>query len=266
VSETIFAIDDDADFLETIRLILEPAGFQVDGVTTLEAAFTKLDSRTYPVAIVDLMLKPKDINNMDGLKVLDKLRELREGTRAIVLSVQTETQVAAETILDHGAADYLDKTTVGRDLKQLTAKVTHQLKEARINRYGRANSAVAFVESLSHTWIADLLRVTRPGGGFSELRQFLAEFCDPLAPLLCPHAPEPCLGIDNSKQTGYGTFWSKGVGSGVQLVIANAESGAGEPDPSKGPDLRVYTRSSLTGRVIPLPHAKREEFLPSVWG
>src|SRR5437660_1332521 len=85
----ILIVEDIEDMREVWRAVFERADYRADGAATAEAAQRAIDRCTYHVALVDIMLAGRDdVSDRSGVKVLKYLRDLAEGTRALVLSGQ----------------------------------------------------------------------------------------------------------------------------------------------------------------------------------
>jgi len=98
-----------------VRSFLLRGHYRVDEAADLDEAMHALETCTYQVALVDIMLAgAMDTANRDGSKVLEKIRDLEEGTRAIVLSGQDQPQLARDFLKEFGAADYIAKSEPGR--------------------------------------------------------------------------------------------------------------------------------------------------------
>lgn len=99
----ILLIEDDSVIADFITKGMKQAGFAIDhmedGIMGLHAA---LDG-VYDLAIVDLMLP-----RLDGLKVIDRVREKKINIPIIVLSAKRTVDERVDG-LQHGADDYLTK-------------------------------------------------------------------------------------------------------------------------------------------------------------
>ncbi len=99
----ILLIEDDSVIANFITKGMKQAGFAIDhmedGVTGLHAALDEV----YDLAIVDLMLP-----RLDGLNVIDRIREKKINIPIIVLSAKRTVDEKVDG-LQHGADDYLTK-------------------------------------------------------------------------------------------------------------------------------------------------------------
>ena len=56
----ILLVDDDPDFVEINRMILEAADFTVDAADSVALALKKLEETAYDVLVIDLMMEERD--------------------------------------------------------------------------------------------------------------------------------------------------------------------------------------------------------------
>jgi len=139
----ILLIEDDSVIADFITKGMKQAGFAIDhmedGITGLHAA---LDG-VYDLAIVDLMLP-----RLDGLKVIDRVREKKINIPIIVLSAKRTVDERVDG-LQHGADDYLTKPF---SFTELLARVEALLR--------RSNNTVEPTSVSIHDLTLDLLART----------------------------------------------------------------------------------------------------------
>lgn len=144
----VLLIEDDQVIADFIVKGMREAGFAIehaaDGLSGLHLA---LDGR-YDIAIVDLML-PK----LDGLQIIDRLREKKINLPIIILSAKRTVDERVEG-LRHGGDDYLTKPF---SFSELLARVDALLR--------RSNNVVESSSLSIHDLDMDLLArtVTRAG-------------------------------------------------------------------------------------------------------
>jgi K+-sensing histidine kinase KdpD len=102
-NESILVVDDDLDFLEIIKLILENKGYQVDTAPSADQAISHLKERFYNVAILDISLP-----DADGTELLPSILEMHQDIIAIMLTGHSSKQNAIKS-LNRGAFAYLEK-------------------------------------------------------------------------------------------------------------------------------------------------------------
>lgn len=59
-NKRILLVDDDPDFIEINRMILEAAGYLVDAADSVQLALEQLHQESYDVLIIDLMMEERD--------------------------------------------------------------------------------------------------------------------------------------------------------------------------------------------------------------
>lgn len=101
--ESILVVDDDLDFLEIIKRILESKGYQVDTAPSADQAVSRLKERFFNVTILDISLP-----DADGTELLTGILEIHPDIIAIMLTGHSSIQNAIKS-LNRGAFAYLEK-------------------------------------------------------------------------------------------------------------------------------------------------------------
>ncbi len=99
----VLIVDDERFFREAIREILEAEGFGCRECSEGSAALELAGDGEIGVVILDVRLP-----GIDGIEVLERLRELRPALQVIMLSASTDQELVLEA-LRLGACDYLAK-------------------------------------------------------------------------------------------------------------------------------------------------------------
>ncbi|MGE7673159.1 response regulator transcription factor [Lysinibacillus sp. NPDC094403] len=115
----ILVVEDELDLQEAIAEGLRIVGYAVDVCSNGEDAYEMAYVENYDLIILDLNL-PK----MDGLKVLEKLREEKEELKVLILSARSSVSDKVKG-LDIGANDYLTKSF---DFAELEARIRNLLR------------------------------------------------------------------------------------------------------------------------------------------
>jgi CheY-like chemotaxis protein len=270
----VVVVEDD----EQLRLMyadaLEFAGCSVDPAGNLEDGLARIDARTYHVAVVDLMLGGVGDPTLHGLEVLDRIRELDEGTRSVVISMQWQPQTAADTVLVHGASRYIAKDELSRrGVKYLVDEVLGEAEATSIRKYGDAGGLLKLLAGYTPVavWEDQYLRVLKPTKRHAGLKSFLECLCAPLLPLMPEEGASAPLSLDKDSCAGSGRFWSKALGQAVELVVVREDSDA-EGLAWAAPIGRRLDESlpepvhanGLVGHVLLLPDATRSDFVERI--
>jgi CheY-like chemotaxis protein len=277
----ILVVEDEDDLRGPYRRCLERRGFNVDEAPNFDAATLLINAKSYHVAIVDVMLGGRGVFNLDGLKVLQVLKELDEGTKPIVLSSQTDTQVTANSLQEYGAFRYLKKDIISTEgLDRLAEVVIETLTICKLITFGEEyhgrqqieKRALIFLvgEQKNESLFVDrCLRTLKPKGGYTELETFLHSFIVRLTPLMLPIGKKEFAIVDENAKIIYGSFWSKAVGVPITIVISghknldNLSTGQIKPEWNELNEIKEarYTDHNLCGLVFKLIGAQRSEFL-----
>src|SRR6266705_4268489 len=105
-SETpnILLVDDEPGMLRYIRTLLEVDEYKVETASTGEEALDRVQKGLQP----DLVLLDLLMPGIDGLQTLEQLRQIRPGTKVVMLSCVSDTRKVVQAIR-LGAHDYLTK-------------------------------------------------------------------------------------------------------------------------------------------------------------
>jgi K+-sensing histidine kinase KdpD len=121
--ESILVVDDDLDFLEIIKRILESKGYEVENAPSAGEAITRLTERFYNVTILDISLP-----DADGTELLSRLLEIHPDIIAIMLTGHSSVQNAVKS-LNRGAFAYLEKPL---DPENLLSVISRGLEKQRL--------------------------------------------------------------------------------------------------------------------------------------
>jgi len=104
--QSLLIVDDESNICFALEEYFTLRGFQVDCVQRMEEASELLKTQNYAAAIVDLRLAGTD--NLDGLKLVQRIRESSPSTRCVILTGCESVEIEAEA-LKSGADVFLRK-------------------------------------------------------------------------------------------------------------------------------------------------------------
>lgn len=112
MSKTILVVDDEADVLELLRLVLGKNGYQVLTGASAKDGLARAQSALPDLILLDIMMQ-----DMDGWEAL-KLLKLDERTAAIPVVIVSARSEPRDKIrgLQEGAIDYVSKPFVVREI------------------------------------------------------------------------------------------------------------------------------------------------------
>ncbi len=219
----ILVVEDIDLMRETWLAVFERENYRVDGAATAEAATTAIDRCSYHVALVDIMLAGDDTSDRGGVEVLKYLRDLGEGTRALVLSAQSnDITLVRDLLIEYEALDYVAKWDIqekGHDF--LVQKVKGALSNSS---HGKAVTWEQLTGSLAwglseRIFVSECLSFLEFKGGFDNLNRSLLTVCQHLVPLLVEIGTTSAIGHDKVPEVFSGRFWSKGQGTAIELLV-----------------------------------------------
>ena len=123
VRESILVVDDDLDFLEIIKRILENKGYKVATAPSASEAIKRLKKRFYNTAILDISLP-----DADGTELLSHFLEIHPDMITIMLTGHSSVQNAIQS-LNRGAFAYLEKPL---DPDNLLSVISSGLEKQRL--------------------------------------------------------------------------------------------------------------------------------------
>ena len=118
----LLVAEDDPKLLKTLMHIFTSNKFSADGVTNGRDALTYAQSMEYDGLVLDIMMP-----GLDGIQVLQTLRQSGVTTPALFLTARTEVEQRVEG-LDAGADDYLPKPF---STAELLARVRAMLRRSQ---------------------------------------------------------------------------------------------------------------------------------------
>ncbi|MEM8985965.1 MAG: sigma-54 dependent transcriptional regulator [Pseudomonadota bacterium] len=123
----ILVVDDEEDIRELIAGILEDEGYQARTAADSDSALAAVRERTPSLVILDIWLQG---SRLDGLQILDRLKELHPDLGVIVISGHGTIETAVSAI-KRGAYDFVEKPF---NADRLVVAVHRALERARLKR------------------------------------------------------------------------------------------------------------------------------------
>jgi DNA-binding NtrC family response regulator len=104
----VLAVDDQADVLESLRLLLKPVGCAVETATSPGAALAVAEARELDVALIDLNYTRDTTSGEEGLELLARLKALDATLPVVVMTAWGSVELAVEA-MRRGARDFVEK-------------------------------------------------------------------------------------------------------------------------------------------------------------
>jgi len=219
----VLIVDDEKDWMERLE---ELAGKELTThkSSTLEEALSYIRKRFYYCALVDKSLIPGEGDDKRGMRVLEALIELGEGTRGLMLTAYGDVPSVRAALRQWKATDYVEKKEL-RDMerfKEIQDQIHKMIDDAKADyaeRYGSGiHQLTVDLRDPEHRtiWTSNVLSTLAVAGegGLPALSKFLDELLKEIPPLI-PYEPGEPPRIDKTTATVEGRYWSTGRGESV---------------------------------------------------
>ena len=190
---SILLVDDDPFILEGIGADLESQGFHITEADSGDKALDMLNAGSFDVVITDLVME-----NIDGIQVLKKTKNLHPETMVIILTGYGNMKSAIEA-LRHEADDYLLKPC---ESEEMLYRVNRCLEKAELTRKIKLYQSILPMCCVCKKIRDD--RNTQPGKGqWVEVEQFIHDKANlEITSSYCPDcAHETMQAFANKKAT-----------------------------------------------------------------
>lgn len=140
---TILVVDDDADIVTALEMILGYEGYRVWTAKNGRKALERLEHEAQNGEAPDLVLSDVKMPEMDGLELLAAIAERENAPPVLLVSGHADVETAVGAI-QNGAVDFLEKPL---DQNRVLVSVNNALKQSRL-----VTENVALKERLSSPW------------------------------------------------------------------------------------------------------------------
>ena len=111
----ILIVDDDRDILESLRMLLEAKGYEIETAETGKEALDKFTTASFDLALLDVKLP-----DMEGQELLARIRSSPSGSSAVkIMLTGSASRKDMMESLSQGADGYILKPIKPRDLMKL---------------------------------------------------------------------------------------------------------------------------------------------------
>lgn len=269
----ILVVEDDKEWCAAYRRAADRE--ELRGVRIAEdlaSARALIDDMQFAVAFVNVGLNVGDDQNVDGLKVMEKIRSVGDATSVIVVTGRSGRDVlpiTRDAIMKYDAYEIVGKSDISpQDIRRLLRDGITAFKNRKARMGDRAPTAL---QGSLEPWLWDdqVLRATQANVGAKALYEFLDGLLHSYLPLVSEKQGEPTI----IEPTGmvHGNYWSRSLGTGIVVVfseITRGEKVIGEAKRtgsllgkySVTSTLSEYVHGQLRGAVFGLRSASRRDF------
>jgi len=99
----ILIVDDDAEFRENVKEILDNAGYANDMAGSVKQALEKFDTQVFDVILLDFMMP-----GIDGINALEEFKRISPHSKIIMITAFASIENAV-TAIKKGASEYISK-------------------------------------------------------------------------------------------------------------------------------------------------------------
>jgi len=129
----ILVADDQADVLESLRLLLKGEGYEIEMVQSPSQVIEALKARDFDVALLDLNYARDTTSGREGLDLLARLQAMDSKLPVVVMTAWGTIELAVEAIKS-GARDFIEKPW---DNQRLLSILRTQVELCRALREGQ---------------------------------------------------------------------------------------------------------------------------------
>jgi PAS domain S-box-containing protein len=128
----ILAVDDEPDMVELTGDMLEREGFVVDTKTNPEEALESIENSSYDGVVSDY-----DMPEMDGLELLEEVRDVKPELTFILYTGRGNEKVASRAI-SNGVTDYIRKGNGVEDFEHIAETLEEEIEKNRTTIFEKA--------------------------------------------------------------------------------------------------------------------------------
>lgn len=154
----IAVLDDEPRLVAILEMLLRREGYEARGFEDPEAALAALAAERFDLLLTDLRMP-----GLDGIAVLERLREVDPEIPVVIMTAHATIATALQAVR-LGAFDYVEKPFDNDAVRALVARALDHSRLARENRYlraqlrGRAGLDAIVAESEAMRAVVDLVR------------------------------------------------------------------------------------------------------------
>jgi ActR/RegA family two-component response regulator len=262
----VLIVEDEATWQKLYQKVLEKEGYRVWTAASLPAALDLLDRHFFHVAVVDIRLVDSQPGNQDGIKVVKRISQADEGTRAIIITAFGTIQMTRDAFKEYQVFEFMEKQT--HDQTWFCQMVEQAIEEARSQIMGRKVRGLG-LRDLIRGFSPQEIQEALASGGLEELDTLFRGLLYDFHPLLPDHQEARLIEREGKPAMVETCYWSRMSGQPIlvrfgqrQEVEAEAKEFDEYPQESRA-KLKVRTSDHFSGIVYQASDLPWERFAPS---
>jgi sigma-B regulation protein RsbU (phosphoserine phosphatase) len=133
MNRRILLVDDQADVLEALRLLLKGNGYAAETVLNPERALAAAANGAHDLVLIDMNYARDTTSGAEGLALLDMLRARRPEVPVVVMTAWSTIDLAVEA-MRRGASDFITKPWENERVLEVLAKQAGRAQELSVAR------------------------------------------------------------------------------------------------------------------------------------
>lgn len=223
-ARNLLIVEDEPEWCEIYADVAKREGVHsVKIAEDLAQAAAFVDEIQFAVAFIDIGLDVGDDRNIDGLRVMDKIRSVKDETSIIVVTGRSGTDVLSirDSILRYNAHRIVGKGKITPgDIEEALKTGLEVFEEKNCLSIVPAHTAM---KGDLESWVFEDQKMT--GTSLQEGVQGLYDFLDKLVSKFLPLVPpKPGAAVTKDAVTGliHGAYWSRSIGAAVVICFTDA--------------------------------------------
>jgi CheY-like chemotaxis protein len=280
--DNVLIVEDEDEWCRNYERAMDSLGREqtVKVAKDLADAEQLIDSTKFAVAFVDVGLDVSDDQNIDGLRVMQRIRDANDETSIVAVTGLVVTggtgqdvrPTIRDAILKYRPYDVIGKSTVRPSdirrlleggLEEYRSRTTAGRTAARDSIIGRGDAKA---------WDDQVPRTINFKGSISSFYDFLGQLFGEYLPLM-PRCDAANVRVDGKNSVVYGQYWSRAVAAGLLICFGSEatfdealKTILGDTSIVKGSGSRVPVKELVShgvrGTVFIVEGSRRDEFRP----
>jgi CheY-like chemotaxis protein len=223
-ARNLLIVEDEPEWCEIYADVAKREGVHsVKIAEDLAQAAALVDEIQFAVAFIDIGLDVGDDRNIDGLRVMDKIRSVKDETSIIVVTGRSGTDVLSirDSIMRYNAHRIVGKGKITPgDIEEALKTGLEVFEEKNCLSIVPAHTAM---KGDLESWVFEDQKMRETG--LQEGVQGLYDFLDELVSKFLPLVPaKPGAAVTKDAVTGviHGAYWSRSIGAAVVICFTDA--------------------------------------------